>query len=213
MHAAPATGAADHGGAVRTLALCILLAPSLAQAWGYIGHVAGYAAAGVAAHEVNRYLDNQKSGKFPASAALPNPNLTPGAIDPGVTQYNIGTTICRRGGYTKSVRPPEDYTEKLKRRQIAQYGYADTNMRDYEEDHLVSLELGGSPDNPMNLWPEPHDVDGGWGSYAKDQLENRLHDLVCARRLSLAQAQHDIATNWVQAYQRYIGGSYNGGSR
>jgi hypothetical protein len=43
-----------------------------------------------------------------------------------VTQANIATTICVRG-YTANVRPPAAFTGALKRLQIAQYGYADTD--------------------------------------------------------------------------------------
>ena len=43
------------------------------------------------------------------SGVLPRHEFTPGAIDPRVTQSNIRSTICRRG-YTKSVRPPFEYT-------------------------------------------------------------------------------------------------------
>ena len=142
---------------------------------------------------------------FPLQAAMPNPTLTPGATNPAVTQDNLDETICRKGGYTKSIRPPEAYTAKLKREQIREYGYSDYRMRDYEEDHLISLELGGSPDSPKNLWPEPHHVIGGWGSYAKDKLENRLHKLLCQGRIHLNEAQREIATNWIDAYKRYIG--------
>lgn len=144
---------------------------------------------------------------LPASAALPNPRRTPGAINPAVTQWNLRTTICRPGGYTRSIRPPESYTENLKRQQIREYGYTDRRLRDYEEDHLISLELGGAPASPLNLWPEPHHVIGGWGSYAKDRLENSLHRLVCRGRLPLAQAQRMIAGNWIAAYQQLIGPS------
>jgi hypothetical protein len=28
------------------------------------------------------------------------------------------------------------------------------NPKDYEEDHLISLELGGAPRDPKNLWPQ-----------------------------------------------------------
>ncbi|WP_226844525.1 hypothetical protein [Acidithiobacillus ferriphilus] len=186
-----------------------------------IEHAAAYAAGGVAAHEVERHLDQRNQGDrtnaggvaaegryavaFPLSEAEPNPRLTPGALNPAVTQANIRETICRRGGYTKSIRPPEGYTEKLKREGIRQYGYTYHRLRDYEEDHLISLEIGGSPDSPQNLWPEPHHVIGGWGSYTKDKLENRLHALVCHGQISLATAQHDIATNWIAAYKQYVG--------
>ena len=149
--------------------------------------------------------DGRYAVVFPLSAALPDPRLTPGALNPRVDQGNLRQTICRRGGYTRSIRPAEDYTERLKRRQIAEYAYTDRRLRDYEEDHLISLELGGSPDNPRNLWPQPHHVIGGWGSYAKDRLENRLHTLVCRGRLPLAQAQREIAGNWIVAYKRYVG--------
>lgn len=33
---------------------------------------------------------------------LPNPRMTPGAIDPSVTQENIHKTVCVKG-YTKTV--------------------------------------------------------------------------------------------------------------
>ncbi|MHB1871753.1 MAG: hypothetical protein ACYCT1_13010 [Steroidobacteraceae bacterium] len=146
------------------------------------------------------------SPTFPASDALPNPELTPGAVSGAVTQSNIYRTICRRG-WTRTVRPSESYTERLKREQIRQYGYRDRWLRDYEEDHLVPLELGGSPTSPLNLWPEPHRVAGGWGSYRKDRLENRLNHLVCSGRLRLAAARRAIARNWIAAYRRYVIGA------
>lgn len=148
---------------------------------------------------------------FPEAAALPNPRITPGALNPAVTQSNLRETICRPGGYTRSIRPPERYTERLKRLQIRQYGYIDLRLRDYEEDHLISLELGGSPRSRRNLWPEPHHVIGGWGSYAKDRLENRLHTLVCGGRIPLAAAQREIATDWRESYKRYVGPVPTGG--
>jgi len=160
----------------------------------------------------NRYSDrggiSDAAGRysvvFGLDQALPNRRFTPGALNPAVTQGNVRETICVRG-YTKSIRPPQEYTERLKRREIHQYGYTDFRLRDYEEDHLVSLELGGSPTSPRNLWPQPHHVIGGWGSYAKDRLENRLHTLVCRGRLPLDEAQRAIATDWISAYRRYVG--------
>lgn len=141
---------------------------------------------------------------FSLDEATPNARITPGALNSAVDEANIAETICRPG-YSKSVRPPENYTERLKRLGIRQYGYSDLRLRDYEEDHLISIELGGSPTARQNLWPEPHHVIGGWDSYAKDRLENRLHGLVCRGRMPLAQAQRDIAGDWIAAYKRYIG--------
>lgn len=141
---------------------------------------------------------------FPLEKARPDPHLTPGAANPAVTQANIRETICRRG-YTRRIRPPRNYTERLKRRQMREYRYSDRRLRDYEEDHLVSLGIGGSPTDPRNLWPEPRHVIGGWGSDAKDELEDRLHSAVCRGRLPLAEAQRAMAVDWIAAYKRYVG--------
>ncbi len=127
-------------------------------------------------------------------AFLPDPNCTSGVTDPSVTQENIYQTICK-SGYTKTVRPSVSYTEKLKREQIAAYGYADTDMRSYEEDHLISLELGGSPSDPKNLWPEP-----GASINEKDRVENYLREQVCNGSMSLAEAQSEISKNWYAVF-------------
>src|SRR3954453_2948850 len=135
---------------------------------------------------------------------LPNRTLTPGATNPAVTQATIHSTICLTG-YTKTVRPSSSYTTSLKRRQLAA-GYAfhgDLSTSDYEEDHLISLELGGSPASVKNLWPEPYAA--AEGARVKDKVENELHDLVCSGRLTLRAAQRAIAANWWTAFQRYGG--------
>jgi hypothetical protein len=137
-----------------------------------------------------------------AAGDLPNPSLTPGATNPDVTQDNIGSTICVKG-WTKTIRPPANYTNKLKKQQIARYGYADTNPKHYEEDHLVSLEIGGDPRDERNLWPQPWTSQ--WNAGTKDKLENALHRMVCAGEISLAEAQRAIATNWIEAYKKYVG--------
>jgi hypothetical protein len=124
--------------------------------------------------------------------ALPDPACTPGVADPAVTQDNLGTTICR-SGYTSTVRPPVSYTERLKREGMLAYGFTDS-IADHEEDHLIALELGGSPDDPRNLWPEP-----GRSPNAKDGVENQLHSLVCSGRVTLARAQAAIAADWTTA--------------
>ena len=140
----------------------------------------------------------------PAGVVLPNPARTPGATNPDVTQANIASTICV-AGWSSTVRPPSSYTTGLKQQQLTS-GYAyqgDENKADYEEDHLISLELGGSPTSPLNLWPEPYA--GADGARVKDQVENRLHTLVCDGQLSLTTAQHAIAANWFTAYLTYVG--------
>jgi hypothetical protein len=139
-----------------------------------------------------------------AGAILPNPTRTPGATNPDVTQADIHSTICV-SGWTSTIRPESSYTTALKEQQLAS-GYAyhgDMNTGDYEEDHLISLEIGGSPTTALNLWPEPYNTPDG--ARTKDQIENKLHELVCDGALSIAAAQHAIATNWYAAYQTYIG--------
>jgi hypothetical protein len=139
-----------------------------------------------------------------SKVGLPDPHLTPGAINPGATQDDLATTVCRPGWAT-SVRPPSAYTSALKLVQIIEYGYADRNPSDYQEDHLVPLELGGAPRDHRNLWPEPNVAvlaDGiAVGSKQKDALENTLHARVCAGGLLLADAQRMIATDWVAAWE------------
>ncbi len=146
------------------------------------------------------------AGVAAATSGLPDPRLTPGAINPAVTQANIQQTICVRG-YTKTIRPPERYTETLKHRQLREYGYADQHIWHYEEDHLVSLEVGGAPLDPRNLWPEPRY--GKWGSFVKDKLANDLHWRVCHGRISLRAAQRVFETNWVAGYKKYVVGWYH----
>ena len=134
---------------------------------------------------------------------LPDSKLTPGMTDPAVTQANIQTTICV-SGYTATVRPPTSYTNRLKSDQLndPKYRYKDRVLADYEEDHLVPLELGGNPRDPKNLWPELYA--GVNGARVKDQLEDRLKRLVCSGVVSLQEAQAAFAANWMTAYRKYI---------
>jgi hypothetical protein len=128
-----------------------------------------------------------------ARGLLPDPACTPGSLNPAVTPATIDQTICVPG-YTTTIRPPVGESNRLKRLAATAYGVTDS-LSNYEGDHLIALELGGAPDDIANFWDEPHAT-----SFAKDELENRLRSDVCAGRAPLAQAQHDIATDWVGAY-------------
>lgn len=121
--------------------------------------------------------------RAPAPAAIPaDPVRTPGVLNPDVTQATIRSTICRRG-WTATIRPPVSYTNDLKRRQMAEYGETGSTS-DYQEDHLISLELGGHPTDPRNLWPEPYPR-----ASQVDTIENELNAQVCDGSLTLARAQ------------------------
>lgn len=124
---------------------------------------------------------------------LPDHNCTPGVINPLVNQSNVLTTICV-SSWTRTIRPPTSYTNPLKIEQIKQYNYYITTSRSYEEDHLIPLELGGSPVSPQNLWPEPRY--GTENASVKDKIENGLHHDVCTGSITLVQAQQEIATDW-----------------
>jgi hypothetical protein len=118
----------------------------------------------------------------PTHAILADPVRTPGVVNPNVTQANIRSTVCRRG-WTATIRPPVSYTNALKLKQMRQYGETGSPS-DYQEDHLISLEMGGNPTDPRNLWPEPYPR-----AAQMDQIENQLNSEICDGQLTLAQAQ------------------------
>jgi hypothetical protein len=121
---------------------------------------------------------------------LPDRSCTPGAIDPAVTQANIGSTICRTG-YTDPVRPPEAQTEAFKWN-VAEPAYGQHDVSG-ELDHLIPLELGGDND-AKNLW-----VEAGPIPNPKDAVENALNQAVCSGQITLRTAQREIARNWLKA--------------
>jgi hypothetical protein len=108
--------------------------------------------------------------------------MTPGALNPDVTQATIASTVCRHG-WTRTIRPPVSYTNELKLRQLLRYGLHGPPSA-FQEDHLISLELGGHPTDPRNLWPEPYPR-----ASSVDRIENELNQLVCTGSITLAQAQ------------------------
>jgi hypothetical protein len=125
---------------------------------------------------------------------LPDPRLTPGdAFE--VTANDVCTP-----GYSKKVR---NVPQAMKDRVYREYGVTQHHRGDYEIDHLVSLELGGS-NSIKNLWPESYHT-SPWNARVKDRLENRLHQLVCSGQLELKSAQQAIATDWISAYKKYVG--------
>jgi hypothetical protein len=133
-----------------------------------------------------------------APAVLPDPRCTPGAINPDVSPATLGSTICQ-SGWTSTVRPSSSFTTGLKIRQMNAWGiFGSTRVT--EEDHLIPLELGGAPSDSRNLWPEAGGIPN-----PKDRLENELRRRVCTNQLDLSTAQHEIATDWVAAYQQIYG--------
>jgi len=106
-----------------------------------------------------------------------------------------------RGASFHRLADQQASTRKFDLLVILSYPLAD--LRDYEEDHLVPLCLAGAPQDPANLWPQPRF--GEWSANRKDTLETKLCRLVCDGRVPLAEAQREIATDWIAAYRKYIG--------
>ena len=131
---------------------------------------------------------------FADSPIVPDAVKTPG--DVLTTDPNV---ICVPG-YTKQVR---NVPQEVKEQAYRSYGIYSRQPGEYEVDHLVSLELGGS-NSILNLWPESF-VTHPLNAHIKDELENKLHELICSHQLPVEQAQHEIAHNWIAAYEKYVG--------
>ncbi|HXD54953.1 MAG TPA: hypothetical protein VN618_09395 [Solirubrobacteraceae bacterium] len=140
----------------------------------------------------------QPAGGCVERYGLPTSRCTPGAVRKGVALR----AICSFG-YSRSVRPPESFTEPLKLAQMRAYDLTGS-PRDYEEDHLIPLSIGGAPRDPRNLWPEPRS--GSHSAAQKDRLETWAARMACARRIPLAQLQHRMARDWTALY-RAAGGT------
>ena len=127
-----------------------------------------------------------------AEVALPDPAMTPGAVDPSVTLDQIcnGTTRTRRRPVTV-----------LCNQALAAYNIAPEHRYEYECDHLIPLDMSGA--NVLsNLWPQ-RNIEAAF----KDRLEVRLKALVCSGRLPLADAQAEITEDWASSYRRRFGTS------
>jgi len=120
-----------------------------------------------------------------ANQALPDSSCTPGSI-----LTSDKRVICV-SGYTKTVR----YVPLSEKKRVFQeYGIPYSLHSNYEVDHLISLELGGS-NAIANLWPESYHIKNG--SLTKDKFENYLHRQICNGSMSAQEAQKEISTNWL----------------
>lgn len=127
------------------------------------------------------------------SPLLPDAQMTAGATLPVATG-----DICV-SSYSKKVRNvPADVKEQV----YAEYSITSHQPGEYEVDHLISLELGGS-NSIKNLWPQSY-LTQPWNAHVKDKLENELHAEVCSGKIDLPTAQHDISTDWIAAYKKYF---------
>jgi len=116
------------------------------------------------------------------------------SVTPGTGGLSIAA-ICPSVSAALEERRP---STAVKDEVYAEYGIAAGQRYRYRIDHLVPLELDGS-NSIRNLWPQ---LTGA--SRAKDRLEDTLHSMVCAGKITLAAAQNAIKTDWVRAYHRYV---------
>ena len=124
---------------------------------------------------------------------VPSPRLTPGAA-----RTLDRDALCNSNLPKNQVAPAD-----LRQRVFQAYGITNGDAGAYEVDYLITPALGGA-DDIRNLWPQPY-VSTVWNARVKDELEDRLRDLVCGGQLDLAEAQHAISTDWIAAYKKYVG--------
>ncbi len=133
---------------------------------------------------------NAPAGHVP-SDVLPQASLTPGAVS-----TLTAAELCN------GVRPSRLVTDSVRRQVLRAYQMEQAPAAGYELDALITPELGGSTD-PANLWPQ-HYRSPVWNARVKDELERVLPEMVCRHQITLAQAQQEIATDWIAAYKRYF---------
>jgi hypothetical protein len=126
-----------------------------------------------------------------AWSALPNASLTPGAVS-----QLTSAELCN------GVRPSRLVTERARQQVLRTYGMDGASAPAYELDALITPELGGSTD-VANLWPQRYQSPI-WNAHVKDELERLLPSLVCSGTITLAEAQHEIASDWIASYKRHF---------
>jgi hypothetical protein len=127
-----------------------------------------------------------------AAGPRPRTRLTPGEVRPITI-----AEVCRNP-HADVVAEVSDETRQLV---FSAYGIR-SHQENFEVDYLITPDLGGAQ-SVRNLWPQPYSA--RWNSRTKDELEQRLHDLVCGGRLDLSTAQREIAADWIGAYRKYVG--------
>lgn len=132
-------------------------------------------------------LDTISSGK-----PLPDRRFTP-----GLTRTASLADLCTSDREETVRQVPASLQQQV----LREYGIDPEASSKYEIDYLITPGLGGA-DDVKNLWPEPH-ANTPWNSFAKDLLEDRLHRMVCEKKIPLEQAQRDISRDWIEAYKKY----------
>jgi hypothetical protein len=167
--------------------------PPAARALAFVSVALLIVAAGVLFFQ--RSASRQTNSTVTASerGLIPDRSLTPGA-----TRIVKISDVCAMA-HEEAIA---EVSPSLRQEVLQEYGIVNFHPADYEIDYLIAPGLGGV-EEIHNLWPEPYTT-SAWNAHVKDELEEHLHQLVCAGRLDLSTAQRDIATDWIAAYKKYF---------
>jgi hypothetical protein len=124
-------------------------------------------------------------------AQLPSKYHTPGAA------AKIDVTRLCSAEFTGSIKP---ITHWQRDEVLTRYGIRPESF-DGTLDHLIPVSLGGTND-PDNVYP--FHASGEFTVDGKNQLGERLHQLVCDGKLSLKDAQSAVKKDWTRAYKQYV---------
>jgi hypothetical protein len=127
-------------------------------------------------------------GNVPAQEALlPNPKLTPGRV-------------------ARSDADRPGVTAQMERKIFARYRLPWSRRAEFKIDHLIPLGLGGA-DSIDNLWPQSLRA-RPYGTNRKELLEEVLQSRIAKGQITLAQAQEQIRTDWIDAFIDHLGMVY-----
>jgi len=131
----------------------------------------------------------------PDAVLLPKRDITPGAV-----RSVALAELCQVTGDDDDLDPV--VSVPVQKAVFSEYGISPEQSRvNFQMDYLINPQLGGVND-VRNLWPQPYSSE--WNARAKDELERHLHQMVCEHKIELADAQHEIAENWIDAYKKYF---------
>jgi hypothetical protein len=120
-------------------------------------------------------------------ALVPNRKLTPG---------RIAERDKDRGGVTL----------KMEQKVFARYRLPWARRAEFKIDHLIPLELGGA-DTIDNLWPQSLRAKP-YGADRKELLTEVLLERIRAGQMTIAQAQEQIRSDWIDAFVDHLGMVY-----
>jgi hypothetical protein len=115
-----------------------------------------------------------------------DPLLTPGVLVAGITAADLAVP-----GYSKRTRPSRWVSARMKVAAMRRYRLSLLHLRRYTGDHLIPIECGGHPTDPLNYWPQLKAE-----AVTKDGLENDLHHRILRGETSIEDAAAMMRREW-----------------